>query len=180
MAKSEEYLQRIQAIAANGFDVNELGPLRQDLCNDLSSEVHAAVMWALTETSDPTTIWWMAYVAQRAEILEALPVLKEKLPSLPHQEGLRDYRDSVRDSIRHLESLAKGRCACATAQGSPGGRPEISIDSTIVHQKQHYSTLYVHCKRCGKRFEVEDDPSYHFPTYRWHPKRGRGPWAAKE
>ena len=176
MSQSDTYLARIKAIAAGGFDLNELGPLREELSADLSADTHAAVMWALTETDDPTTIWWMAFVAQQAEILEALPVLREKLPTLPRREGLRDYRDSIRDSIHHLASLTEGRCACATAQGSPEARPEMRIDRRVVHQKQYYSTLYVHCHRCGKRYEVDEDPSYHFTTYQWRSTPGHGPW----
>jgi hypothetical protein len=179
MNPSEKYLARIKAIAEGGFDVNALGPLRQELCADLSEDTHAAVMWALTETDDPTTIWWMAHVAQHVGILEALPVLREKLPTLPRREGLRDYRDSIRDSIHHLESLADGQCACATATAtpaSPESRPEMCVDRRVFHKKKYYSTLYVHCKRCGKRFEVTEDPSYHFPICHWHPKPGSGPW----
>jgi hypothetical protein len=56
----------------------------------------------------------------------------------------------------------------------------MSVDRRIFHKNQYYSTHYVHCERCGKRFEVEEDPSYHFPIFHWHPKRGRGPWPAKE
>jgi hypothetical protein len=81
MTKSEEYLQWIQTIAANGFEVNALASLRQELSEDLSSETHAAVMWALTETSDPTTIWWMGYVAQRS--LRPCPYSRKNCPTYP-------------------------------------------------------------------------------------------------
>lgn len=174
--KAANFLRRMQTIAENGFNVRQLGALRNDLSNANPQDAKAAVIWAITQTTNPTTIWWMSAIAEQHEILEALPLLVEHLKGLPQRSGLRDYRDDVRSAIRQLQSLSKGNCACKTAQGLPSSRPEITVDHSKVVQRCCMLLYYVHCHRCGQRFEVEEDGSYHYPIFRWSSKKGKGPW----
>ena len=174
--KAARFLYRMQAIAESGFDVRQLGALRNDLSDASPQDAKAAVICAITQTTNPTTIWWMSTVAEQQEILEVLPMLVEQLKVLPPRSGLRDYRDDIRSAIRHLQSLSRGNCACKTAQGLPSSRPEITVDHSKVVQRCCLLLYYVHCHRCGQRFEVEEDGSYHYPIFSWSSKKGSGPW----
>mgnify|MGYP006109523089 CR=1 FL=1 len=57
MTPSEDDLRRIKSVADMGYETNALAELRDALSDDLSPDIHAAVLWGLNESDDPTAIW---------------------------------------------------------------------------------------------------------------------------
>ena len=176
MSVSDTFLLRIKKVASDGYEVSALGELRNALLADLTSEIHAAVLWGLNDTHDPTAIWWLGEVARRGAILDALPILQSKLPLLPARKGFRDYRDDVRKACRELESIVAGRCPCRSASGSPESRSEMIVGQHWVDQKAYTEEYRVYCSICGRRFRVRKDSNYHHSRYRWRSVPGEGPW----
>jgi hypothetical protein len=176
MSNSDVYLLRMQEVASGGYEVGALAELRNALIDDLSPEIHAAVLWGLSDTDDPIAVWWLGQLARRGAITEALPVLRAKLPGLPARRGVRDYRDDVRVACSHLESIAAGRCPCRTALGSPESWANMAIHENWVNQQAYTSEYRVYYKKCERRFRVTQDSNYHVAQYNWRPVPRAGPW----
>lgn len=45
------------------------------------------------------------------------------------------------------------------------------IDKSKVNRDEYSTTYRVHCSVCDKRYVVEEQTSYHYPTYTWRKAR---------
>ncbi|GEM_PF-5326844 len=177
--RSDAWLQQLRDVAARGYKTADFRPLLDKMRDDLSHDIRAAVVWGLTDTEDRATFWWLAQLAGKARVVEALPILEEKYPNLPFHRGLRDYRDDVRNAISDLKAAQRGACRCWGARGWPSGRPEMVIHDQVSDGETWTTDYRVYCADCGKRWKVHEDSNYHYPVYQWRGVGGRGPWKTK-
>ena len=58
-------------------------------------------------------------------------------------------------------------CPCQRLGGNPESADAslIEVQRRLVHDG--WSETFCACRRCGRRWRVEDDPGYHYPTYAW-------------
>ena len=87
--------------------------------------------------------------------------------TLPAMPGLRDWRVDVDTALAAMRARAGGVCACASVHVG-NTAPTADRFEVLARRDQPYvSELDVACRVCGKRFTVEVDDSYHYPTFRW-------------
>lgn len=60
-------------------------------------------------------------------------------------------------------------CGCARARRTP----PLPVDDTqlrvvAIDVHQGWSEIFCRCSGCGRRWRVERDTSYHYPTYQWN------------
>lgn len=60
-------------------------------------------------------------------------------------------------------------CGCARARLTPG----LPVDDALlrivaIDDHPGWSEIYCRCSGCGRRWRVERDTSYHYPTYQWN------------
>ena len=60
-------------------------------------------------------------------------------------------------------------CGCARARHTPG----LPVDDALlrivaIDDHPGWSEIYCRCTGCGRRWRVERDTSYHYPTYQWN------------
>ena len=97
--------------------------------------------------------------------LERIKSIAARLPAI---KGLRDYRDDFKIKLPIiLTNKAKNKCACETKATNSE-----YIDKAYFNIDQQYVEDYVGiylltCLNCQRRWKVEEDISYHYPTYRW-------------
>jgi hypothetical protein len=68
-------------------------------------------------------------------------------------------------------------CPCQQVSGRPrDAEPSrIRIAADVVHEG--WSEIFCECRTCGRRYKVDEDTSYHFPTYTWSDVSNEGQWA---
>ena len=92
---------------------------------------------------------------------------------LPSRGGLRDYRKSIDDTILILEERKKGHeCNCGIYSKTsfhPRYEEKIGFIKIINEVVNENNTVYsCICNKCDRKWQVEEDLTYHYPIYSWH------------
>ena len=95
--------------------------------------------------------------------------LRAARPRLRPRVAMRDWRFEVDRAIAVITARASG-CDC-TAEAAHGAPPHDDrrwqIEEQLPDKEPYQTTSIVRCRRCGKRWRVIEDDSYHYPTFRW-------------
>lgn len=99
-----------------------------------------------------------------------LPRLRVVRPRLRPRVAMRDWRFEVDRAIAVITARASGcDCTAHAAHGAPTHDPRWQTEEQLPHEEPYQTTSIVRCRRCGKRWRVIEDDSYHYPTFRWSP-----------
>lgn len=94
--------------------------------------------------------------------------IKSIAARLPAIKGLRDYRDDFKIKLPNvLQNKAKSKCVCEykATNSEYVDKAYFKVDQEFV---ENYIGIYLlTCLTCHKHWKVEEDISYHYPTYRW-------------
>jgi hypothetical protein len=98
--------------------------------------------------------------------------LRAARPGLRPRVAIRDWRFEVDRTIAVIAARASGcDCAAEAAHGAVPNDERWQTEERIADKEPYQSTSIVRCRRCGKRWRVIEDDSYHYPTFRWTPMR---------
>jgi hypothetical protein len=122
---------------------------------------------------------------ERKEVVEALiearaPVDPDALALSMETANLRHVPPAIMALLRrHIEAQRKGTtatgvaatiadpCGCQSLSGRPSDQRSNGIRVVRVVGHEGWSEIYCLCDRCHRRWKVEEDLGYHYPTYNW-------------
>lgn len=95
--------------------------------------------------------------------------LRAVRPMLPARKGLRDWRIETSRAIHIIHARVAGSCTCAAEAdcGAPVYGAQWAVESERVDHDEYCVYMIVRCTRCGSRWTVRQDDSYHYPTFAW-------------
>lgn len=134
----------------------------------LLADVALLLLQTLTEADGSLDMVAAELLHHHGEARHIAP-LRAVRPKLRPRMALRDWRLEVDRAIAMLEARAAGRCDCSVhaSHSAPVMFSGCDVESEQTDTANYLIRYQVRCTACGRRWQIEEQHGYHYPTFSW-------------